>query len=66
MPAFDTSVVVANLLDTARLAVSDEEMARFVSDYPLLRGAADALYLPELEFVEPALAFNPQDYYQSN
>jgi hypothetical protein len=54
---------VTNLLSMARLTVSDDEKATFVRDFPLIREGADALYLPDIEFDEPAVKFNPLDYY---
>jgi hypothetical protein len=55
--------IVAALLAAAQLSVSDQEFATFVKDYPLMRQAADALYLPELEPDEPAIRFEPLDFY---
>ena len=47
----------------AQLTVSDNEMATFIRDYPLIRQAADALYLPEIDPDEPAIKFDPLDFY---
>ncbi|MEN3268454.1 hypothetical protein [Pseudonocardia sp.] len=55
--------IVTSLLSMAKLTVSDDEKATFVRDFPLIREGADSLYLPDLEFEEPAVRFNPLDYY---
>lgn len=55
--------IVGGLLAAAGLTVSAEEKAQMIKDYPLIRAGADALYLPELEFVEPAVRFDPSSYY---
>lgn len=60
--ASDEEIVTA-LLAAAKLSVSDREKAVFVADYPVLRAGADALYLPELEFVSPAERFDALAYY---
>ncbi|MCU1407766.1 MAG: hypothetical protein JWQ43_4069 [Glaciihabitans sp.] len=65
MTAATYEEIVTALLSAAGLTVSAEEKAVFVSDYPLLRDDADALYLPELEFIEPANKFDPTLYYPS-
>jgi hypothetical protein len=59
MPVSDPEATVRVLLEAAQLTISDEEFARYVNDYPIVRAAADALYLPELESVSPALDFDP-------
>jgi hypothetical protein len=56
---FDAAAAVKALLDTACLTVSDEEFAKFVESYPVLRAQADSLYLPHLDAEEPAVAFDP-------
>ncbi|HZU77178.1 MAG TPA: hypothetical protein VFA70_10470 [Dehalococcoidia bacterium] len=38
--------------------MSDEELDRFVAIYPHVRAAADALYIPEVRYAEPALIFS--------
>lgn len=58
-----TEEIVTGLLAAAELQVSDTEKSIFVADYPQIRKAADALYLPELDPVEPSLRFDPLDYY---
>jgi hypothetical protein len=63
MPTPDSGAIVTAILTAAQLAVSDEEYATFVKDYPLIRQAADALYLPELDPDEPAIRFDPMDFY---
>ncbi|HEY0688884.1 MAG TPA: hypothetical protein VGD71_07565 [Kribbella sp.] len=57
--------IVTAILAAAQLTVSDDELATFVKDYPVMRKAADALYLPELglEPDEPANKFDPLDFY---
>jgi hypothetical protein len=57
--------IVPAIRAAAQLTVSDDELATFVKDYPLIRKAADALYLPELglEPDEPANKFDPLDFY---
>jgi hypothetical protein len=59
----DAGQIVAAMLTAAQLTVSADELATFVKDYPLIRQAADALYLPELEPDEPAIRFDPLDFY---
>jgi len=66
MPASTTAdpeQIVTAILTAAQLTVSEEEFATFVRDYPLIRQAADALYLPELDPDEPAIKFDPLDFY---
>jgi hypothetical protein len=64
MPATaDPTQIVTAILTTAQLTVSEGEFATFVKDYPLIRQAADALYLPELDPDEPAIKFDPLDFY---
>jgi hypothetical protein len=55
--------IVTAILAAARLTVSADELATFVKDYPLIRQSADALYLPDLEPDEPAIRFDPLDFY---
>jgi hypothetical protein len=59
MPVSYPETTVRILLEAAQLTVSEEEFARYVADYPVVRAAADSLYLPELESVSPALDFDP-------
>lgn len=61
--ATDAEAIVTALLAAAQLTISAEEKEQIVHDYPLLRAGADALYLPELEAYEPALKFNPLEFY---
>jgi hypothetical protein len=63
MPTLDSEAIVTGLLAAAQLTVSPQEKATLVKDYPLMRSNADALYLAELEFVEPAVTFDPTVYY---
>jgi len=60
---YDPELVVTAMLAAARLTVSDEEKAQMIKDFPVMRASADELYLPELEFYEPAPKFNPAAYY---
>ena len=53
-----TATTVRSLLGAAGLTVSDEELELFVKIYPDLRIAADAMYLPEVRYAEPALNFD--------
>jgi hypothetical protein len=55
----DVNAAVKTLLETANLAVSDEEFAKFTESYPTLRSQADGLYLPHLDGAEPAVSFDP-------
>jgi hypothetical protein len=55
--------VVPAILATAQLTVSESELATFIRDYPLMRQAADALYRPEFDPDEPAIRFDPLDFY---
>jgi hypothetical protein len=63
MPTPTPDEIVPAILTAAQLTVSDSELATFVRDYPLIRQAADALYLPDLEPDEPAIRFEPLDFY---
>lgn len=60
--AQDATVVKA-LLEASGLEVSDEEFAKVVEVYPLLRAQADGLYMPELVGESVALSFDPATYY---
>ena len=60
MPVPDNvEATVRALLDAAGLPVSDEEFASLVEAYPTMRAAADALYIEEARYEEPALIFTP-------
>lgn len=65
MTASTAEQLVTDLLTAAHLNVSAEEKEQMIKDYPTIRAGADALYLPELEFVEPAVRFDPAGYYNS-
>ncbi|RCK67996.1 hypothetical protein DT076_18230 [Desertihabitans brevis] len=54
---------VTAILTAAGLTVSAEEKATMVRDFPLVRAGADRMYLPELEHHEPAIRFDPTDFY---
>ena len=57
----DVETKVRAVLETAGLMdkVSAEEFDVFVRVYPSIREAADSLYIPEIEYEEIALLFNP-------
>ena len=61
----NTEEIVNGLLAAASLTVGADEKAQLIKDFPKLRAGADALYLPELEFVEPAVTFDPASYYSA-
>lgn len=65
MSASTDEQLITGLLTAAQLSVSAEEKAQMIKDYPTIRAGADALHLPELEFVEPATRFDPAGYYNS-
>ena len=54
--------IVDGLLAAAQLTVDAAERTQMIKDYPLIRAGADALYLPDLESVEPAVRFDPASY----
>jgi hypothetical protein len=54
----DTEATVRALLEAAQLKISDAEFELFVKIYPELRAGADAMYLPEVRYEEPALNFD--------
>lgn len=66
MTASTAEQIVTALLSSAQLPLSESERAGYVNDYPLIRASADGLYLPELEFVEPASRFDPTTYYTAD
>jgi hypothetical protein len=47
------------MVEAAGLPLSDEEFDGFVAAYPILREAADRLYIEEVRYEEPALLFTP-------
>ena len=55
----NAETTVGALLGAAGITVSETEFADLVKVYPALRAQADGLYLPELEFVDPAVDFDP-------
>jgi hypothetical protein len=55
----NVEATVRALIDVAGLPVSDEEFVAFVASYPMLREAADKLYIEEVRYEEPALVFTP-------
>ncbi len=57
--ARDAEVTVRALLEAAGIPASDEELAKFVEMYPVLREAVDRLYGDEWRTEEPALSFRP-------
>jgi hypothetical protein len=54
----DAATTVKTLLEAAQLTVTDEEFDLFVKIYPDLRAGADAMYLCEARYEEPALNFD--------
>jgi hypothetical protein len=56
----DAATAVKTLLEASQLTVTDEEFELFVQIYPDLRAGADAMYLPEVRYEEPALNFDPR------
>lgn len=58
----DVETKVRGILESAGLLdkMSAEELAVFVHMYPQIRAAADSIYIPEIEYEEPALLFNPE------
>jgi hypothetical protein len=69
MSGFDKSPVVSEcdesvvraLLYAAQLEVSDRELEWFVAEYRTLRALADAMYIPELDSITPAVFFDPAE-----
>lgn len=55
----DSDVTVRALLEAAGIPASDEELAKFVEMYPVLREGIDRLYGNEWRTEEPALLFRP-------
>jgi hypothetical protein len=54
-----TENTVRTLLEAASITIPDEEITALAKTYPALRAQADGLYLPELEFIDPAVDFDP-------
>jgi len=54
----DIETTVKALLDAAQLTVSDEEFQMFAKVYPAMRAGADAMYIPETRYEDPALIFD--------
>ncbi len=54
----DTVTTVKALLDAAQLKMSQEEFDLFVRIYPALRAGADAMYIPETRYEDPALIYD--------
>ncbi|MBV9581828.1 MAG: hypothetical protein JO057_24875 [Chloroflexi bacterium] len=54
----DVQTTVKALLDAAQLTMNDDEFELFVKTYPTLRQGADALYIPETRYEDPALIFD--------
>lgn len=59
MIPIETDVTVRVLLQTQGMSVDEEEFERYVRMYPVMRAAADKLYIPETRYEEPALSFSP-------
>ena len=51
----DTETTVKALLDAAQLNMTEEELQLCVKIYPGMRAGADAMYIPETRYEEPAL-----------
>jgi hypothetical protein len=58
-PPLDTETKVRAVLEAAGLNPSDEELEVYVRMYPHVRAMADSLYIPEIEYEEIALRFDP-------
>jgi len=59
MAEIDTATRVRVLLDAAGVTPTEKEFEAFVQAYPVLRAQADALYIEEVRYEEPALVFTP-------
>ena len=59
MTAETAADTVKALLGTANITVSEAEFEDLTKVYPAMRAQADGLYLPELEFIDPAIDFDP-------
>jgi hypothetical protein len=55
-------VLVDSLLSLARLPIDEEEYARLLRTYPLLREQANALRLPETRNAAPADIYSALDH----
>ena len=62
MPEIDVETKVKAVLETHGLLdkVSDEEFQVFVDMYPRLRAAAASIWIPETQYEEMALFFDPR------
>jgi hypothetical protein len=62
VPEIDVETKVKAVLETHGLLdkVSDEELQAFVDMYPYLRAAADSIWIPETQYEEMALFFDPR------
>ncbi len=56
----DVETTVKALLDAAQLKMSDEEFQLFARIYPQMRAGADAMYIPETRYEDPALIFDAE------
>jgi hypothetical protein len=56
----DVETTVKALLDAAQLTMSDEEFQLFARIYPQMRAGADAMYIPETRYEDPALIFDAE------
>ncbi|MCW2530388.1 MAG: hypothetical protein JWM76_5248 [Pseudonocardiales bacterium] len=61
MPETKVETKVKAVLETYGLLdkVSDEELTVFVNMYPVIRAAADSIWIAETQYEEMALFFNP-------
>jgi hypothetical protein len=61
MPEIDVETKVKAVLETHGLLdkVSDQELQVFIDIYPHLRAAAESIWIPETQYEEMALFFDP-------
>ena len=57
MTTEEAETAVRAQLTAAGLSLSDEQVARYVRIYPILREGADRLFIPEARYEEPAIVF---------
>jgi hypothetical protein len=57
MTTEEPETTVRALLGAAGLSLSDEQVARYVRIYPILREGADRLFIAEARYEEPAVVF---------
>lgn len=55
----DPTTFLAAVYEAEDLPLSDAELARYASRYPLARAAADRMFdLPEAKYIDPAAVFS--------